>query len=535
MKYEMAIEAYDKAIAINPMNAASWNNKGFALNILGRNEEAIEAYNKAIEIDPMYANAWNNKGLALYTLSLYERAIEAYDKAIEINPKHVDAWNNKGLVLYILEKYEKAIKAFNNAIKIDPKHDDAWNNKGFAFIRLGKCKEAIKVFKKAIEINPKQDDAWNGKGLAFYDLGKYEEAIIAFNNAIEINPEYANAWNGKGLAFYKLGKYEEAKKVYNKAIEIDPKHYLAHYNLGELFFNIENLEDTSEEVKHLFNMVTDKARALAFILEGRIKIEEHDYNNAAKSFKKAISFDMNNPLILLWEAYANYLYIQFSSSLQYGKNESLKITENVPFFREGDKIKSTEINQEKIISIIRKLEKAEKLSEKKGDEVTRTYVLYFLGYFYYMVRDIFTAKEKLEECVRSKSKFQIEPPADKLLEYVWNYEIRPTWINWWFASPLHRWTKRGIFLILSLSIFLLILLHPFIIIWFPSLQINWILYYFFIVILIIILISPRIERFTAKDFEIQIYSPPLTEFILSPATMEIKIEKLEERTRLTNQ
>ena len=36
---------------------------------MGRSEEAIQAFDKAIEIDPQFAMAWNNKGDALNSLA----------------------------------------------------------------------------------------------------------------------------------------------------------------------------------------------------------------------------------------------------------------------------------------------------------------------------------------------------------------------------------------------------------------------------------------------------------------------------------
>lgn len=73
----------------------------------------------------------------------------------------------------------------------------------------------------------------------------------------------------------------------------------------------------------------------------------------------------------------------------------------------------------------------------------------------------------------------------------------------------------------------LFLLHPFITMWYPSIQIKWELYIPFITLLAIIFISPNIERIKAKELEIELYSPPQPDFVLSPAIMEVKIEKLE--------
>ena len=44
----------------------SWYSKGSALYNLGKYNEAIQAFDKAIELDPDYAKAWCSKGTALY-------------------------------------------------------------------------------------------------------------------------------------------------------------------------------------------------------------------------------------------------------------------------------------------------------------------------------------------------------------------------------------------------------------------------------------------------------------------------------------
>jgi len=94
-KYAEAVDAYDKAIALDPRNASVWYMKGYALSYMNEKDKAIEAYDKAIEINPQYASAWNNKAYVLSTLGKYDEAIEAYDKAIEIEPTDWSRWDSK--------------------------------------------------------------------------------------------------------------------------------------------------------------------------------------------------------------------------------------------------------------------------------------------------------------------------------------------------------------------------------------------------------------------------------------------------------
>jgi len=49
---ERSIEDYDKAIDLDPNDAAAYNNRGFSYRRLGQNERAIEDYDEAIKLDP---------------------------------------------------------------------------------------------------------------------------------------------------------------------------------------------------------------------------------------------------------------------------------------------------------------------------------------------------------------------------------------------------------------------------------------------------------------------------------------------------
>ena len=73
-----------------------WFYKGNALYNQGKYNEAIQAYDKAIQLNPIYAESWSNKGFALVNQGKYSDAIRAFDKAIQLNPQDTDAWVGKG-------------------------------------------------------------------------------------------------------------------------------------------------------------------------------------------------------------------------------------------------------------------------------------------------------------------------------------------------------------------------------------------------------------------------------------------------------
>ena len=72
--------------------------QGNALRSQNKYQEAIEAYDKALALNANFAEALYDKGLALHNLNKFQEAIDCYEKAIAINNKYSDAFTFKGVV-----------------------------------------------------------------------------------------------------------------------------------------------------------------------------------------------------------------------------------------------------------------------------------------------------------------------------------------------------------------------------------------------------------------------------------------------------
>jgi tetratricopeptide (TPR) repeat protein len=201
-EYEAAISSFDQALKIKPDYHQAWNNRGIALEDLGRIEEAISSYDQALKIKPDYHQAWNNRGIALEDLGRIEEAISSYDQALKIKPDDHDAWNNRGNALFNLGRLEEAISSYDQALKIKPDDHEAWNNRGIALRKLGRLEEAISSYDQALKIKPDKHQAWNNRGIALSDLGRLEEAISSYDQALKIKPDDHEAWNNRGIALF---------------------------------------------------------------------------------------------------------------------------------------------------------------------------------------------------------------------------------------------------------------------------------------------------------------------------------------------
>ena len=226
-KYTDALDAYNRAIEIDPNFAEAWEEKGINLLNLGKDGEAILAIDKAIEINPKSTGAWYLKADLFASQNKTDEAIEAFTKVIEINPQSPQALvasYDKASTLMEHGKYDEALKTYDEAIAMNPNSaDNTLINKGYALNRISQYDKALQTFDLAIAINPRDAtaaDAWDGKGDTFCLQNKYDEAVKCYNEAIRIYPDSGIAWSGKGLALQKLGRTSEADAAFAKVEEL---------------------------------------------------------------------------------------------------------------------------------------------------------------------------------------------------------------------------------------------------------------------------------------------------------------------------
>jgi tetratricopeptide (TPR) repeat protein len=142
-KYNETINASEKAIEIDPLNASGWRIKGIALAWQDKRGEAIHAIDNAIEIDPQSALLRDGRIIIL----LRSGDIGASDNAIELNPQDAFAWLIKGGVAYYVSNQadESIQEVFDKAIDLDPNSSLAWYAKGYFYARFGKYNESIQA------------------------------------------------------------------------------------------------------------------------------------------------------------------------------------------------------------------------------------------------------------------------------------------------------------------------------------------------------------------------------------------------------
>ena len=241
--------------------AKSWVEKGYKYAADKQYQSALDAFNKAIAIDPNYSKAYVQRGNVYDVMGRYEKAIQDYKKAQSIYPNNAEAYYHCGLAHGRKEKHAEAIQEFTRAIEIKP-DAKSFYNRGLAYSKSNDLDMAIKDFTKTIELWPKFDMAYHDRGLAYSRKGMWDKAIEDYSQSISVNPKLAAAYHKRavayknkgltqkatedlekastlyidtGISYASQGNYDKAQQFFNEAVEANPDNPYCYYNLACLY------------------------------------------------------------------------------------------------------------------------------------------------------------------------------------------------------------------------------------------------------------------------------------------------------------
>ena len=171
---------------------------------------AIEAFHKAIALDPDYAAAYANLALSEYVLADstgdaagQRQAMADAERAVTLAPQEADGYASRGVLrMTFLWDWNGAEADLEKALALDPASDKVQGNYATLLERLGRLPEAIVVGRRATEIDPLSAIAWSNLGLYLTFHRDYPAAEEALRRCLEINPE--SSFGGHHVAILRL-------------------------------------------------------------------------------------------------------------------------------------------------------------------------------------------------------------------------------------------------------------------------------------------------------------------------------------------
>jgi len=116
--------------------------------------EAIDAYNRALRVDPAKVDALLNCGTLHYEDGNFEKASEYFVRAISLQPDSALAHFNLGSVLEEVGDVEAAREHLRQAVRLDPNYPDAQYNLAYVCEKLGAFTEARGHWRAYVKLDP---------------------------------------------------------------------------------------------------------------------------------------------------------------------------------------------------------------------------------------------------------------------------------------------------------------------------------------------------------------------------------------------
>jgi len=223
-------------------------------------EQAIEAFQKAVELDPQFALAWvgladsYNLLVSYGTLSQEESTPlqeDAVSHALAIDDKLGEAYASQASIFY--QQPEKAEAAYLKAIELSPNYAQAWMwYSGFLSDFPLRIQEAVDAARKAAELDPTSAIVGKVLGDKYWSQGLFSLAERQYQKIIRLEPGFAPAYVTLGdLYKSQMGQYAKALPLFQKATELDPGNVNQQGNIVSMYLSMGDIPNALKIREHM--------------------------------------------------------------------------------------------------------------------------------------------------------------------------------------------------------------------------------------------------------------------------------------------
>lgn len=149
---DQALQLLQKASEMPGATAETWNYLGVVFYRKKDYDKALEAYRRALALDPKFASAHNNLGSLFLSQflekrdpALMDKALGAFNSAISSDPRLASAYNGRASAYGFGGQLDRAIQDWNRALELRPDFIDVYFNLGVTYLRTGNKQAALDI------------------------------------------------------------------------------------------------------------------------------------------------------------------------------------------------------------------------------------------------------------------------------------------------------------------------------------------------------------------------------------------------------
>jgi serine/threonine protein kinase/Flp pilus assembly protein TadD len=232
-KNQEAIEHFERALELDPVNSDAYRGMARAYEALGDKENLDKAeatYLKGIQLKPSYWAGYSNLGRFYYRLGNKESAAQQFKQAIALTPDNFRAYASLGAIYYHMERFEEAQAMYEQSLRIQA-NLPAYQNLGTLCFYQGRYADAAEMYTKALELNDKDYHLWGNLAAAqFWALGKLDKALANYARAAkmaeelrQVNPRESSTLSDLAGYYGILGRRDLAIPLVEQMLKLFPE------------------------------------------------------------------------------------------------------------------------------------------------------------------------------------------------------------------------------------------------------------------------------------------------------------------------
>jgi tetratricopeptide (TPR) repeat protein len=290
--YDRAIQDFDQAIRLNPVNAQAFRNRGATYRYKKDNDRAIQDYDQAIRLNSNDADAFRRRGAAYHDKKDYDRAIQDYDQAIRLSPNDALSFRDRCLTFYFKNDNDRAIHDCDQAIRLNPNDTVSLLYRALVYEDKSDYGRAIQDLNEAIRLDPHYAAAFRNRGHAYTQMKDYDRALQDLDQAILLNGSDPLAFDYRGTVFGDKKDYDRSIQDLNEAIRLDPNYGLAFRNRGIVYRDKNDYDRAIENCGQAIRL--DSSDVSAFICRAGAYEDKKDYDRSIQDLNEAIRLNPND-------------------------------------------------------------------------------------------------------------------------------------------------------------------------------------------------------------------------------------------------
>jgi len=186
-------ELWARALAVTRDNYIAESGMGTVLLSEGKLKEAIAHYEKAVALEPLYAQTYNTLGVALMKYGHVREALPYLSQAVKLRPDFAEAHSNLGLALSSLGDVDQAIARYKEALRLKPDYAEVRGNLAIEFARQGRLDEALAQFSESLRLDPDSVQGHYNLAVLLFQKGMKAEALEHLRTVLRLRPGHADA------------------------------------------------------------------------------------------------------------------------------------------------------------------------------------------------------------------------------------------------------------------------------------------------------------------------------------------------------